>query len=198
MSDETNFDQYETLPQNLIGTSKQVQKFAGRYLDPASMKFDWTNFKKAIDNYPGDDLTFDMYKNTTINQSTATVDLMVSKIVDFLKQALKVLIDATELRATIEATFLNLKQSSEKGWANFSKSNESHNSSFTYRVLFAFPNPKLPSDFYSLVTTVKLTADIKEESGWWGLTGSTSKNFAAVIDGLELVVTEGFKAPPLT
>lgn len=106
-------------------------------------------------------------------------------------------IDPVELVATIVVTFLNLKGVSEKGWANFSSSSSSHSSSYTYRVLFTFPNPHLPSDFYSLVSTIELVADIKEESGWWGLKGSTSKNFSAEIDALELVCTEGFKAPPV-
>jgi len=197
MSSEANFDDYDKLPANLIGTSKQVMKLSGRYLDPDSKKFDWTNFKKAIDNYSGEDLTFDLFKNTTINQTTATVGIMVEKIVAFLRDALKVLIDATELKATIEATFLNLKQASEKGWADFSKSSSSQNSSYTYRVQFAWANPNIPTDFYCMVSTIKLEANIKEESGWWGLTSSTEKNFAAIIDGLRLVVTEGYKAPPM-
>jgi len=197
MSSEDRFDDYDKLPANLVPTSKQVMKFSGRYLDTDTNKFDWTNFKKAIDNYSGEDLTFDLYKNTTINQSSATVKVMTDKIVAFLRDALRVLIDATELAATIEATFLNLKEASEKGWANFSSSSSSQNSSYTYRVQFSFPNPNLPSDFYSLVSTIKLEANIKEESGWWGLTSSTEKNFAAIIDGLRLVVTEGFKAPPM-
>ena len=170
-------------------------KFAGRYLDQENKKFDWGSFKKAIDDYDGSDLTFDKYQNTTINQSTATVDTMVNKVVQFLVDALGAVIDPKELAATILATFTNLKQQSDAGFADFSKTSDATNTSFTYRIVFAVANKNIPSDFYSLVTTIKLTANIHEESGWWGLTHSTSKNFAAEIDALELVVTEGFRAP---
>lgn len=86
---EYEFDQYKTLPANLVPTSEQVMKFARRYLDTDSKQFHWSNFKTAIDNYPGDDLTFDKYQNTTINQSTATVTIMANKLVDFFYQGVQ-------------------------------------------------------------------------------------------------------------
>ena len=169
-------------------------KFAGRYLNQENKSFDWKSFKAAIDDYDGVDLTFDKYKNQTINQSTSTVDTMVTKIAQFLIDALGAVIDQQELTATILATFTNLKVNSESGFADYSK--DASNTSFTYRIVFAIANKNIPSDFYSLVTTIKLTADIHEKSGWFGLTHSSSQNFAAEIDALELVVSEGFKAPP--
>ncbi|THU89957.1 hypothetical protein K435DRAFT_781380 [Dendrothele bispora CBS 962.96] len=39
---------------------------------------------------------------------------------------------------------------------------------------------------------VMVAQDIKEESSWWRLQSSTSKNFSAAIDAMELVVNEGF------
>ena len=87
-----------------------------------------------------------------------------------------------------------MKVKSESGFADYSK--DASNTSFTYRIVFAIANKNIPSDFYSLVTTIKLTADIHEKSGWFGLTHSSSQNFAAEIDALALVVSEGFQAPP--
>lgn len=169
-------------------------KYTGVYVHTESDKkwFDWKGFKKAVDNYQGDDLTFDKFKSTTIARSEATVSIMVEKIVSFLLNALAVVIDPTELRATIEATFTNLKEAKSNGWADFSKSSSSQNSSWEYRILFAVPNPDLAEFFYSLVTTIKLEADIQEESSWWGLVSSSSKNFSATIDAMELVVQKDF------
>ena len=172
-------------------------KFAGRYLDQENKKFDWVSFKKAVDNIHSDNLTFDDYKNVTINQSESTVDLMVSKIVQFLSEAFGAIIDPKEFATTVLTTFTNLKVKSDAGFANFSKSSDGSNTSFTYRIVFAIANKMVPTDFYSLVTTIKLTADIHEKSGWFGLTHSSSKNFSAEIDAMELVVAKDFQAPPM-
>ncbi|THU89956.1 volvatoxin A2 precursor [Dendrothele bispora CBS 962.96] len=201
MSDDTPayFNEFSKLPANLVTTSLQVMKFTGRFVklqDPKS--FDWSGLQNAINAYKGDDLTFDKFKENTINQSEATVSTMVDKIVDFLRIVLSVVLnpqDVAALRKNIETTFTDLKTAKDNGWADFSKSSSGQNSSWEYRVLFAFPNPDLPDFFYSLVTTIKLEANIKEESSWWGLQSSTSKNFSAAIDAMELVVMKGFKDP---
>lgn len=171
--------------------------FSGRFVKVEDQKkwFDWPEFKAAIDNYKGDDLTFDKFKNTTITRSEAKVTVIVDKIVKFLLDALSVSIDVKELAATIEATFTNLKQAKSNGWANWSTSNVETNSSWEYRIAFAVPNPDLAEYFYTLVTTIKLEADIRDETGWFGLTSSSSKNFSTIIDAMELVVAKGFKGP---
>lgn len=173
-------------------------KYAGAYLkfEQDKVWFDWGSFTTSVNNYKGEDLTFDKYKNTTIASSESTVSTMVERIVKFLVEALSVVLDQkdiTSLRTTIETTFTNLKEKSSNGFLDFNKSNDGHNSSWEYRVQFAFPNLDLPDYFYSLVTTIKLEADVSEESEWWGLVASSSKNFSAVIDAMELVVKKGFK-----
>ncbi|KAF9052236.1 volvatoxin A2 precursor [Hymenopellis radicata] len=201
-SPPTSFNEFSKLPENLVPTSVQVMKFCGHYvrLENAEDKkwFDWEGFKNAIDDYKGVDLTFDKFNSNRINQQTATVKTMVDKIVAFLRDALSVELDSKDvpaLKANIETTFTNLKAAKDNGWADFSKSSDSENSSWEYRVLFAFPNPDRSTFFYSLVTTIKLEADIKEESSWWGLQSSTSKNFSSSIDAMELVVKKGFRDP---
>ena len=49
-----------------------------------------------------------------------------------------------------------------------------------------------------MVTTIKLEANvnIKEEKEWWGLVSSSSRNFSATIDAMELVVQDTFICPP--
>ncbi|KAJ4491184.1 volvatoxin A2 precursor [Lentinula edodes] len=193
------FNQFSKLPNNLVMTSIQVMQFSGHFVDLKEPKqFHWDEFLASINSYKGDDLTFDKYQNNTINQQTATVSVMVGKIVDFLSVVLSVALsekDIDALTKNIQTTFTNLKEAKDHGWADFSTSSTSSNSSWEYRVLFAFPNPDLPDFFYSLVTTIKLEADINEETSWWGLENNTEKNFSATIDGMELVVMQGFKDP---
>ena len=192
-----DFQPFSKLPSPLVPTSLQVMKFSGNFVKVSNDKkaFDWGGFKNAVNSYKGDDLTFDKFKENTIARSDATVKVMVDKIVKFLLEALSVVIDAGELAATIEATFTNLKSAKSNGWADFSKSSTSSNSSWEYRIMFAVPNAELENYFYSLVTTIKLEADITEESSWWGLVSSSSKNFSATIDAMELVVQKGFRNP---
>jgi len=185
-----------------VPSSIQVMKFSSHFVhvgnDTDDNYFNWGAFQKAVSDYKGDDLTFDKFKSNRINQSESTVKVMVDKIVAFLRDVLSILLPESEilaLAATIESTFTNLKNAQSNGWADFSKSKSGENSSWEYRVLFAFPNPDLPDFFYSLVTTIKLEANIKEESSWWGLVGSSSRNFSAQIDAMELVVLKGFKDP---
>jgi len=191
----------EKLPEDLIPTSIQVLKFCDIYVktreDPAQKYFDWAGFLKAVNGYNGDELALEKYKTTVINQSEATVATMVEKIVTYLKDTLGISMSESEiamLKANIERTFTNLKMVKEYGWADFSKSAHG-SSSWEYRMLVVFPNPDLQNYFYSAVTTIKLEADIQEESVWWGLASSTSRNFSAHIDTAELVVKKGFRAP---
>lgn len=67
------------------------------------------------------------------------------------------------------------------------------NSSYTYRILFQIKSTRIESDFYSLVSTVKIIADIEKEQDWWKLESTTEKNFGVKITAIELVVTQGFK-----
>ncbi|KAJ3845858.1 delta-endotoxin CytB [Lentinula lateritia] len=187
-------------------TAMQVMQFSGHFVDLKQPKtFHWDQFLNGINNYKGmsidcvtfsrlrlsllvlgDDLMFDKYQNNRINQQSATVSTMVDKIVDFLCVVLSVALtekDISALSKNFETTFTNLENARDNGWADFSM------------MLFAFPNPDLPDFFYSLVTTIKLEADIKEEKSWWGLVHSDRRNFAATIDAMELIVLRGFKNP---
>lgn len=82
--------------------------------------------------------------------------------------------------------------------------------------MFALPNPDHPDWFYSVVSTTKcvlfsdkrssaelkhsltvivddrLTADILETRGWFGLTSESKHNFTADITATELVVNKSY------
>nr|QJI08303.1 delta-endotoxin [Beauveria bassiana] len=196
----TKFDIFSKLPTWLLHTSSQVMAYAGDYLklDLEGKWYDWTSFKQSLDQNASGDITFDKYKEVTIDQHERTVKIMVDQIVSFLVDVLSVTPSRHELKAlnkTIQATFTTLKEKSSHGWLNFNKSTDHHNSSWEYRIQFAFPNPDIPDYFYALITTIKLEADITDESEWWGLVFFTKKSFSAKIHSIELVVKEGFKDP---
>lgn len=177
----------------------QVLEFSGRHLSLGEgSQFDWAGFKDAIQRCTGGSISFDKYTQTTIYQQTEEVGAMVSKVVDFLNKALSALIDVAELKAIVKNTFSHLQEieSAQSGFLNFTKSSRKGNSSREYRILFSVPFDSCSSDyFYSLVTTIKTTADIQEKSSWWGLSSSTKKNFDVQIDALRLVVRSNFRAP---
>lgn len=186
----------------------QVSGFAGSYVKITSEQegdktvekryFDWPAFKIAVDKSDSSKLTFDKYKETTLSQQESTVTTMVDRIVNFLKDALAVALDAQtlkELAATITATFTSLKGESDSSFLQFGKSSHKNNSAWEYRIQFAVPNPDINTYFYSLVTTIRLEADVSEESGWWGLTSSSSKNFSATIEAMELIVEQSYRHP---
>jgi hypothetical protein len=182
----------------------QVLKYSGRYVESKGdegLAFNWDNFLSALNNFAGDELTFDDAQTQSINQQDATVGVMVQKIADFMLKVLNVVVDVTTLTTRIESTFLNLKTQSSQGFLQFKKSSSGQNSSWEYRVLFAIdPHPENTEGnrFYSLVSSIQIEANISDESGWWGLTRETKNNYSAKITALELVVKDNFKAPPKT
>jgi hypothetical protein len=126
---------------------------------------------------------------------------MVKNVADYLKHVFKFEVDVSALTASIKFTFTNLKTEASKGFLQFQTRKDSKNTSWEYRVLFAVdPHPENSgaNRFYSLVTTIEIGADIAEETGWWGLTSDTKKNFYANISGMELIVNDSFKAPAMT
>ncbi|KAG8717640.1 hypothetical protein FRC09_013970 [Ceratobasidium sp. 395] len=190
------FDSYETLPEHLINTSKQVITFSNYYLNIQSPRYDWKGFQDAIAHQEPEKISFDKFDDITIHQDQSTVHTMVGKICRCLLEVFGVVMEEITLQALIEATFTNLKTASQGGFAFFNTESRASNTSFTYRVVFAFPNPEVPSEFFALVNTIKLTANIDDEVGWWGLRSATSRDFAAQVSGVRLVVNHGFIAPP--
>ncbi|QPC73203.1 hypothetical protein HYE68_003955 [Fusarium pseudograminearum] len=99
----------------------------------------------------------------------------------------------TLLQTTIEKAFTNLDEESSNEFLDFSKSAGGKGSFWEYRVQIAVPNPSSSSSFHSLITTIKLEADVSGMSDWWGLTGSSTMNFSATMNGMKFEVEEGFK-----
>jgi len=163
----------------------------------------WEDLTTRVNNYSGDDLAFDKLKNNTISTGSQTVQVMVDKIVTFLKDALSIILAADEVKAlaaNILTAFTDLKDTESHDWASWSSEEHQTNSSWEYRLLYSVPmkdsNGQIDPDyFYTLVTTTTLTADITTKSDWWGLDKTITKNFSAEISAMELIVKKGFKNP---
>lgn len=192
------FETLSKLPPSLIPASLEVVKFSGACvkLDSGENKrqFHWFEFKDSIDSYPGIDIMLDKFESTTISPTGSTVAARAEKVAQFLTHAINTHIDQTELTAVIENTFTNLEAKSSDGFLDFSQSGNGQNSSWEYRLQLAFPNPNIPSSFYSTVTTIKLEANWSNKSDWRALDRSSTKDFSATIDAMRLVVEDGFRS----
>lgn len=180
----------DSLPGELVPASMEVMKFSGLYLkiDGGKSYMDWPGLSQAAKDYKGDDLAFDRYEHTSMNLGNSTVGTMVDRIVAYLRDTFNASYEEKEIKAVVEATFLNLETKKWMGgFLSFSTDEVANNLSYQYRVLFAVPIGNSPSHFYALVTTIKVTADALE----WGK--SSSRNVGVEIDGMELVVQKGYK-----
>ncbi|EUC60563.1 hypothetical protein RSOL_352320, partial [Rhizoctonia solani AG-3 Rhs1AP] len=195
MSDAPVFDEYGTLPGHLVDPAKQVMKFTGYFLVVTTQYFDWDKYKTAIDNRPDYNLIIEAYESQNITQQNNTVSTMVDRIGDVLyRVAGSSGFDRDAMTERVKIAFTSLETQESSGFAYWERSGS--NSAFTYRILFAVPNRYVDTDFYSLVTTVKLTADIYEKSTWFGLSRESRHNFSAQVNTMRLACSKDFVAGP--
>ncbi|EPQ55392.1 delta-endotoxin CytB [Gloeophyllum trabeum ATCC 11539] len=122
-------------------------------------------------------------------------EIILDWMIHILHDVLGVAADVSELRANVYTTFTNLQWAHSSGFADFSSSSSGSNSSWEYRTVYAYRQPGETNTFLSMVTTIKLEADIRSESSWWGLTSSTTARFCATIRAGQLRATKGFTDP---
>ena len=136
---------------SLTTTSRQVLKYVGYFLDIASTQFNWIPFIASVTMYGAShsDLRVDKLDLKSIHQGEASVSEMVNKIMSYISDTFKVKdgIDKQELTASVQYTFTNLKTSTEHGFADFSSSSTSSNSSYPYRVAFSFLTSRTRTSF---------------------------------------------------
>ncbi|KAJ8077090.1 hypothetical protein AAF712_013963 [Marasmius tenuissimus] len=196
----TYFDsQLSRLPGNLVHAAREVASFAGHLVEPKEPKaFKWPEFLNKVNEYPGNDLTLNKFKDDSIHRQEATVSDMAKKVADILRGVISVTSaerDIVVLQENLENTFTSLDAAKASGWADFSKSSSGSESFWEYRFQFALPSQDLPDYLHLLVTTIKLEADIKDEASWRGLQGGSKKNFAAELRVMELLVNQSYKDP---
>ena len=177
---------------------------------------DWPAFKDAVAAHPPYTLTLAKCDSTSIVNHTGSVDDMAGKIARYLYDTFSLEgIDNDGLRAHIRAAFQDVGRAESVGF--FSSSTfEAHGTSWEYRIVFAHPNPSNPDWFFSVVTTIKcvvspearfplfvfrpeltwaldrLTADIYDHKGLFGIGNESRHNFSADITGMELLVNKDY------
>ncbi|CCO34669.1 hypothetical protein BN14_08774 [Rhizoctonia solani AG-1 IB] len=195
MLDTAVFDEYGSLPGHLVNPAKQVMKFTGYFLDVQTQRFNWSAYKDSIDNRPDTDMVIEQYEDNSIAQQDVSLEVMVDKVGDVLRRVGGVEFDKHAMTEKITDSFTGLQEKEDSGFAHYDK--QGGGTAFTYRVMFAVPNPHIPSDFYALVSTVKLMAtDINSKEAWFGLDKNSRQNFSAEVDAMKLVCNEDFIAGP--
>ncbi|KAG9092243.1 hypothetical protein FRC06_000183 [Ceratobasidium sp. 370] len=187
------FHQYGSLPPQLQTPAKRVMKFVQYFLGEEG-SFDWEAFKNAVGNLPGTQVVLEAYERNNIVQSKVAVTKMVDKITEALLQVSSFQeTDRSALKTLVKNTFTNIQTSKESEFGHWSS--EGNNRAFTYRIMFAVPNRLVEADFYALIGTIKLEANIREEFEWSKLKRSSKKHFSAQIDTARLACTKDFDLP---
>ncbi|KAI1792745.1 delta-endotoxin CytB [Ganoderma leucocontextum] len=152
----------------------------------------WDAFKDTVVAHPQPGLAFVKLESTSIANHTGSVADMAGRIAQFLYDTFSLQGTNTEgLRAQIHAAFKDVGKAESSGWFS-SSTYEAHGSSWEYRIVFALQDPDRPDSFYTVVSTIKLTADIYDHKGWFGIGNETRHNFSADITGMELVVNRSY------
>ncbi|KAF9258002.1 delta-endotoxin CytB [Marasmius fiardii PR-910] len=193
------FDHFSKLPTRRNSTSREVAKFAAHFVDLNGPKsFKWPKFMDSLTAYPDVDLTLSKYQDTTLGPEEITLREVAHQSVQSLQASSSTVLTREDIEAiskVVEGAFTDLKTTKDKGNADFSQSSSGVTSTWEYRIELSFPNPDLDEFFYSILATIKLEANIREESEWYRMTSSEKKVFRIEMDGMELMVMDGFKDP---
>lgn len=198
-SDSQSFDTFaKALPPSLFRTAVAVTGFATHYISSTDNKlaFDWDKFQEGVKGVKDDKLTVESFDQQTIYQESSEFQVMVDKVVEYLVKALGVAVTPaylTELTEKIKSTF--------DGKNNESKDNflwswkEGSNTTVQYKVQFALPIDGTTDYFYSLVSTLNITAKCDNVEVLWGMINSSSSNYSVYIQAEKLIVVKDFVNP---
>ncbi|KAF8752278.1 hypothetical protein RHS01_07742 [Rhizoctonia solani] len=175
-SDAQVFDEFGTLPGHLLNSGQQALKFFGYFLNGNTQQLNWARLKDAIDDRPDTDMVIEQYENNQLAQESTSLQTVAEKTAQFLGKVGSGLFDKDSLSDIIQAGFTRLEQKEDSGFAHYEK--EGDKSAFTYRLVFAVPNPHIP------------------KSDWFGLGPDSTQNFSAEVNAMKLACNENFVAGP--
>ncbi|KAF8604039.1 hypothetical protein BDV93DRAFT_119336 [Ceratobasidium sp. AG-I] len=135
-----DFGAYDTLPPNLMSSSRQFLKFTSKYISSSPPSFGWTAFKSAVSSYPGSDLAAGKSTSTTITQDGLKAQTMLDNVLN-VSGLFGPGIDANEVKSLIEYTLNSPGQKPENQ---------------TFKITFA---PAAADRLYGLVMTIKIQVD---------------------------------------
>ncbi|KAL5639570.1 hypothetical protein ACGC1H_006254 [Rhizoctonia solani] len=170
-------------------------KFTGYFLDAQTQHFDWQRYQTTIANRQDKKLVVKEFESADISRQHNLVSAMVDKIGDVLNRVADsdAGFDREAMTERVNNAFTSLEIKEDSGFASWERSGS--NSAFTYRIIFDVPG-KDTTDLPSLVTTVKLIADIYEKSSWFGLSNTSRYDFSASVDAMRLTCSKDFVAGP--
>ncbi|CCO33939.1 hypothetical protein RSOLAG1IB_11772 [Rhizoctonia solani AG-1 IB] len=186
------FDKCGTLPGPLIGPGIQAVKFTG-YFVAGGKEFQWVKFRDAIDSRPGVDMVIVKHDQTTIAQQSSTVEDVVQKVAGFLDGTFQAH-DKSVLADKLIESFTGLYFKENLGVAYYEEKGD--RTAFNCRILFTIPNVQSFTEFYGLVCTIQLSADIQDKNGWFRLTKTSRQNFSVEINAMKLACNTDFIAGP--
>nr|QCZ41222.1 Cyt-Co [Conidiobolus obscurus] len=189
------FESIDNAPDNFIGTVSQVQKFCQEDISISKQKFDWDNFQNRVKSRSDADLTISEVKSNKIIKNEAKVELMVTELVDFLKNALAVAVSGGEelaLKTAIDKVFTGLSKSNQDAWI-FHQASSGYNSAWEYRLLYSFPRGDSKKSFLTLVLTFFIESKVEKEKILW-ITTKDISNFKVELTSCKLLVLDTFKA----
>lgn len=195
------FQSANLLPAHFKPASREVSKLSSQFvlIENDKREFHWRLFSNTINQYQASELTQSKFKSAKIKRGDATVEVMSSRVIDFFTSVLSVRVDdemEKNIYGTIRETFSDLQGQRTKNFASFSNSSVGNNVSWEYRLLYAVAMSDCDDYFYAIVMTVRVEANVEDRESWWGLVHSSSKDFSATIDTMELEVAKNFKYQP--
>ncbi|KDN40802.1 hypothetical protein RSAG8_07820, partial [Rhizoctonia solani AG-8 WAC10335] len=197
--DKPVFDHYSGLTSTSglrASPANELMKFTGYFLDVQTQYFDWRKYQMVIANRPDENLLVDNFESADISRQHNIVSAMVDKIGVVLNRVAgsDAGFDREAMTERVKNAFTSLEIKEESGFASWEKSGS--NTAFTYRIIFDVPSQNVKTDICSLVTTVKLMADIYEKSTWFGLSNTSRYEFSASVDAMRLACSKDFVAGP--
>jgi hypothetical protein len=179
-------------------TAEQVKTFAVGFI-PDNSIFDWNSFLGALNELDAKEVVFDNVNTNTISQDEITFKDITPQIAKRISDSTNAAVDKSQIGQTISERLSTLEESAAAPIFEFYKQDKAGTRSWETRFLInGEPDPSRANadtaKFYSLISTVKFTAEITVKSTMFGMRHEIHKKLSATITGLELVVTQGFKA----
>ncbi|CCO34671.1 hypothetical protein BN14_08776 [Rhizoctonia solani AG-1 IB] len=140
-------------------------------------------------------MIIESYDNNGIARQNVTLEVVFNKVGNLLGPTAGVAFDKDAMTEKLINSFTGLQEKEDLGVAHYDE--QGGGTVFTYLVLFEVPNPHVPSDFYTLVSTVKLmAADISSKESWFGPEKNNRQDFSAEVEVMKLACNENFQADP--
>ncbi|KAI1792746.1 hypothetical protein LXA43DRAFT_1004889 [Ganoderma leucocontextum] len=187
------FDLILDLPELLQPTFTRVATFADTHVTFGETQVGGNGTQAAT---PGTDIAFDRVQSTTIHNEDGSAAHLAADVTGFIADSFPA-VARERLAKRIGLAFTGPAKDALKGVLTRMESRDEElgweRAVWEYRLLCAYPNADLPGHFYTLVTTIRYTHEVKTEPGFLGLgRGSVKHSYSADVVAMRLAVEQGF------